>query len=228
MSNSIPQKENKKSKMFPFITQTWNPIGGECKQNCSYCWAKKLIKKYGMQKYIGEARLFTSELAKVFKHDDFVFACDMTDLFGSWVPREIIQRVLDRMLTSQATFLLLTKNPSRYLEFDLPKNCVAGATIESDCDHLVSLGAPKVIDRLYAMRQLKHPHKMISIEPIMRFSEKFFDYLMMCNPEFVAVGYDNYNNGLDEPQLSEAEGLIALFELNKVKVYRKTLREKLL
>jgi protein gp37 len=121
--------------MFPFITSTWNPLGGECLHNCSYCWAKELAKKYNMKKYTGKPTLSIKELSRVFQHKDFVFTCDMCDLFGEWVPTEFIQRILDRMLTSQATYLLLTKNPARYLEFDLPKNCVAGATIETDLEY---------------------------------------------------------------------------------------------
>jgi protein gp37 len=216
---------NTHSKMFPFITATWNPLGGECLHNCSYCWAKKLARNYKMQKYVGEARLFPLELVKVFKHTDFVFTCDMTDLFGGWVPKEIIQRILDRMLTSQATYLLLTKNPARYLEFDLPKNCVAGATIESDYTSTIST-RPITMSRIKAMQKLKHPRKMVSVEPIMHHSESFAYMIRDIQPEFVAVGYDNYNNNLVEPFLGDTIAFIDLLEEWGIKVYRKTLREK--
>jgi protein gp37 len=176
-----------------------------------------------MKKYTGKPTLYTKELTKVFQHTDFVFTCDMTDLFGHWVPKENIQRILDRMLTSQATYLLLTKNPARYLEFDLPKNCVAGATIESNLDH--ELTGPPVATRICAMMELKHPRKMVSIEPIMTYTEAFLYELLAIKPEFVAVGYDNYNNGLPEPHLAKTMGLIMCLENNGIRVYRKTLRE---
>jgi protein gp37 len=165
-------------------------------------------------------------MLRVFKKEDFVFACDMTDLFGYWVPKEIIQRVLDYIQKSPAKFLLLTKNPARYLDFKLPQNCVAGATIESDCDHLVSLGAPKVSERLRAMFELQHTPKMVSVEPIMRFSYEFKRRLANLDLEFVAIGFDNYSNGLDEPSLEQAQELVEQLEECNILVYQKTMREK--
>lgn len=212
--------------MFPFISATWNPLGGECLHQCSYCWAKTLIKKYNFKKYVCAPAIVEQELKRVFKHNDFVFTCDMTDLFGEWVPKVFIQRILDRMLTSQATYLLLTKNPARYLEFDLPKNSVAGATIECDMNFKVNGNAPTPCSRLEAMRKLKHPRKMVSIEPIMNYSTEFLPMLLDVKPEFIAVGYDNYNNNLPEPYLAKTMGLIQALEQEGVKVYRKTLREK--
>jgi hypothetical protein len=206
------------SRMFPFITKTWNPLGGECLYNCSYCWAKKLIAKFHMEKYTGPARIDRKALNQTFKPEDFVFVCDMTDLFGSWVPKETIQRILDEISLSRATFLLLTKNPQRYLQFDIPTNCVCGATIETDSK----------TSQLEAMADLHHPRKMVSVEPIMDFDlERFALWLAKVSPEFVAVGYDNYNNGLNEPSFSKTLHLIALLEGAGIKVYRKTLREKI-
>ena len=209
------------SRMFSFITKTWNPLGGECKNNCSYCWAKKLIERYNMKKYEGPAKLYRKELTKKFRKDDFVFVQDMSDLFGQWVPTWIINEVIKFMRDSPATFLLLTKNPRRYIEDSglekLSKNVVCGATIETDFFNE---------DKLTFMDVLGHPRKMVSVEPIMNFNlVKFSMYLAAIKPEFVAIGYDNYNNGLNEPKLEETKRLIYLLEEVGIKVYRKTLRE---
>ena len=207
------------SRMFSFITKTWNPVGGECQIKCSYCWARKLIKTYGMKKYVGEARLFPSELRRVFHEEDYVFVSDMRDLFEPFVPSIIIQKVLDFIEKSPATFLLLTKCPGRYGEFNkLPSNCIAGATIETDLD-----GRD---DRFISMRQLRHPRKMVAIEPIMAFTQEFQEQLLNIYPSFVAIGYDNYNSGLDEPELEDVLALIHDFENRGIKVYKKTLRER--
>lgn len=207
-----------KSKMFSFITATINPLGGNCKIGCSYCWARSLAKRLNMKKYLGEHRLFPSSFKKKFKEKDFVFVCTMVDLFESTVPACMIQQVLDYIEVSPATFLLLTKNPKRYFDFRIPLNCVCGATIETD---LGDLG-----DRFLFMRELKHPRKMVSVEPILRFSPLFLHRLIAIGPEFVAVGYDNYDNKLDEPSRLLTEMLISNLEAWKIKVYRKTIREK--
>lgn len=213
------------SRMFPFITETWNPIGGACPHGCVYCWAKALAKRYDMPKYQGPHRLYTKGLKRNFKEEDFVFVQDMSDLFAETVPNGMIQSVLSRIKEfPNTTFLLLTKNPSRYLEFDIPENCVCGATIETNLNG--DLGnAPLRRIRIKAMELLNHSRKMVSIEPIMQFSVRFIHQLFRIHPEFVAVGYDNYNNHLDEPKLVFTEGLIDKIEAFGIKVYRKTLHD---
>ena len=207
------------NRMFSFITKTWNPVGGECQIKCEYCWTRKLIAKFKMEKYVGEARIFPSELKRSFLESDFVFVSDMRDLFEPNVPSKMIHQVLDYIEKSPATFLLLTKNPRRYLEFKIPKNCVCGATIETDLGHRD--------DRFISMRQLDFPRKMVAIEPIMEFTPSFQEQLFSLHPEFVAVGYDNYGNGLEEPELEDTMALIHGFENRGVKVFRKTLRERM-
>ena len=204
------------SRMFPFITKTWNPIGGECQIKCPYCWARAFAARYNMQKYFGPARLFPAELNQKFKETDFIFVSDMRDMFESQVPAELIIQVLEYIKKSPAQFLLLTKNPTRYLEFQLPSNCVAGATIEND----------EKTDRILAMSQLDHK-KMVSIEPILDFDlERFCLQLAEIHPDFVAVGYDNYDNKLCEPSFSKTLHLIAMLEGAGIKVYKKTLRDR--
>jgi DNA repair photolyase len=214
--------------MFPFITQTWNPLAGECLHKCSYCWARALEERYPRlkEKYCGNPRIIQKELKRInsFKETDFIFVCDMTDLFGHWVPYELIQEILNCISTSPAKFLLLTKNPARYKFFFIPQNCVCGATIESDIDH--ELTGPPERERMLAMANLKHGRKMVSVEPVMDFTPDFPTDLLYMGLEFVAIGYDNYSNGLDEPELQDVEAMIHSFENRGIKVYRKTLREK--
>lgn len=171
------------------------------------------------------------ERVKKFTAKDFVFACDCNDLFGHWVPTELIQQILEAIAKSPAKFLLLTKNPERYRQLisigvTLPKNCVLGCTVESNIDHLSS--GMLETSRLLVMAELQtmgYP-VMISIEPIMKFDPVRFPlWIAKVHPEFVAVGYDSGNNGLDEPQLAETEAFIALLVAAKIKVYRKLMRE---
>jgi protein gp37 len=214
------------SKMFSFITHPWNPLGGECQHNCTYCWAKSLAKRYRHQKYLGTPRIAPHELDSKFFSDDFIFVCDMTDLFGSCVPSDLILAILSSISKSPAKFLLLTKNPRRYLEFVIPPNCICGATIETNLDTGNISDAPSTIERLEAMTYWGTPHKMLSIEPILEFElEKFSTWILKMKPDFVAVGYDNYHSGLLEPSLNKTLKLIKILETAGIKVYKKTLRD---
>jgi len=215
---------NKMSRMFPFITETINPLAGECSHKCIGCWAVAFAKRLKFAKYQGLPRIDEKQITFRFEKGEFVFVQDMSDLFAENVPRALILRVLVQISKSpEAMFLLLTKNPKRYSEFDIPSNCVCGATIETDLDNELS-NAPSRTERIQAMITLKHPHKMVSVEPIRYFTPKFLRKLLLIQTEFVAVGYDNYDNHFDEPKLEITEILINGLEAYGIKVYRKTIR----
>lgn len=240
------------SKMFSFITKTWNPLGGTCPHNCVYCWAKALIKRNKFKKYEGKPRIIDKELKKRFTADDFVFVQDMSDLFADCVPTRLILRILDYIRDSPAKFLLLTKNPARYIRFikdkELPKNVVLGITIETGHYHFSKIypeygwthysdysKAPQSADRLLILKEIRPLTKLplfISIEPILNFNDEviggmirpFYMMIKDVKPWGIAVGYDNYNHKLPEPTLEKTLKLIE--ELEKfTTVHKKTLRK---
>lgn len=220
--------------MFSFVTKTWNPVVG-CMHNCVYCWARQLAntKLRETERYRNgfTPQLIKKELNVTFRNGDFVFVCDMGDLFGNWVPSDWIYKVLNVIGALKFTdFLLLTKNPQRYMSYPIPTNCILGATIESDQNYQSVSDAPLQFDRLYFMLKLAEAkrHKLfISIEPILDFNlELFANMLIRIRPWAVAIGYDNYGCGLPEPSLAKTMKLIEKLENANITVYRKTLREK--
>jgi len=225
------------NRMFPFITKTWNPVKATCPHNCKYCWAKQLIKKYNMTKYMVKEPQFIQTKIN-FRPNDFIFVCDMIDLFADNVPSTIIQKVINVTYEYPDTkFLFLTKNPRRYTEFKFPVNCALGVTIESNINYPKISDAPLQEDRLRAIDLLvsssiywciyNNPI-FISIEPILDFTYDFIQKLLsfQLNGQFaVAVGYDNYNNKLPEPELEKTQWLITILRDNDIKVYEKTIRK---
>lgn len=238
------------TRMFPFITKTVNPLGGNCPHDCSYCWAKTFSERYNMQKYQGGMLLYEKVLNKKFTEKDFVFVQDMSDLFAECVPSRIILKVLDWIREQPKTkFLLLTKNPKRYYRFaydhEFSNNVMLGATIETnwccfgekaEIDYTQFSKAPYPSDRLTSLMAIKGTYNLpvfVSIEPIMDFGNNswegtlttFADELKLLNPWAVAVGYDNYGNSLPEPKLTKTLDLIRQLEENGIKVYKKKIRE---
>jgi len=202
-------------KRFGEITETWNPVIG-CLHECVYCWARKLAAKLasmGVQPYAERdfAPTFVRwRLDRKFSRNSFVFVCDMGDLFGSWVPREWILKVLDVVSKNRRTsFFFLTKNPQRYMEFEFGDNVVLGATVETNRPYQRISRAPQPPERLEAMIKLKHKYKALIIEPILDFDLGEFVYMIKrVKPVFVYVGYDNYGNKLPEPRLEKTLNLI--------------------
>lgn len=221
-------------KMFNIVTKTWNPITG-CLHFCTYCWARKLAttKLKNSHRYKGgfNPSLNKGEFRAKFREGDFIFVSDMGDLFGDFVPREWISRVIEHIKQfPKSFFLFLTKNPDRYEKFldVMPKNVILGATIETNRDlayleNIVSRASLPSI-RYLAMKKLDWDKKFISIEPILDFDfEVFSKWIKEIFPFMVYAGYDNYDNKLPEPPLRKT---LALFEvLSKMTfVVRKTVR----
>ncbi len=209
--------------------KTWNPVIG-CLHGCSYCWAKRfaLERLSNTKKYKDgfKPKLAENELNKRFRNQ-FIFVSDMGDLFGEWVPKEWILKVIEVTENSPSSdFLFLTKNPARYKEFAhlCKENVVLGATIETNRRNDFSK-APPPVERAKTMTDLKYDKKFISIEPIMDFDvEILADWIEKIRPIQVAVGYDNWNNRLPEPALSKTLKLIERLE-EITSVHRRTLRQ---
>ena len=212
--------------MFQDVHVTWNPVTG-CLHECVYCWSRRMaerLRAIGAKKYSrGFApTLHPKEFRRSFRAGELVFVCDMGDLFGAWVPEEWILRVLSFIADwPGTTFLLLTKNPRRYLDFidELGRldNVLLGATIETDDAERYEAWrvskAPNVDDRLEAMRELRSmgfSNLMVSIEPVLDFNlDSFTEALVEIRPRLVYIGYDNYNCGLPEPPLDKTLRLVA-------------------
>ena len=107
---------------------TWNPMTG-CKHRCPYCYARRICKRFGRS---FEPEFHPDRLGQPqhIKKSQRIFVCDMGDLFGDWVPRLRIDHILLACEAApQHKYLFLTKNPSRYMEFEFPDNCWLGATM---------------------------------------------------------------------------------------------------
>ena len=102
-----------KGNMYPFVTHTWNPIRGECPHGCSYCYMKKVYKRFGKipaPVHIDERELFT-DLGK----NNFIFVGSSCDMFAKNVPDNWIQDVTTNAHSFDVNrYLFKTKNPARF------------------------------------------------------------------------------------------------------------------
>ncbi|RLG04189.1 MAG: hypothetical protein DRN54_01655 [Thaumarchaeota archaeon] len=180
------------------------------------CWARRLaarLASMGVQPYAERdfaPTLVPWRLDKRFSRRSFVFVCDMGDLFGDWVPREWILKVLENVSRNRsASFLFLTKNPKRYMEFDFGDNVVLGATVETNRFLQGISKAPQPPERLEAMASLDHEYKALVVEPILDFDlSELVYWIRRVQPIFVVIGYDNYGNRLPEPSLEKTRELV--------------------
>lgn len=132
-------------------------IGHACirlSEGCAHCWASTFNVRLGtgleytvpnmdkVELFLDEReleRLATFQPRGPFKNGRqraLLFPCDMTDLFGSWVPEELIARIFEGMAKrADIDFLVLTKRPMRMAEFaikwQVAENIILGASVEN-------------------------------------------------------------------------------------------------
>lgn len=124
---------------------TYNPITG-CFHACQWRMTDAIANCYAEDVALGVAGMMypqgfehhywhperLDEPLRV-KTPSKIFVCSMSDLFGYWVDSDQIKAVLDMCNRApQHTFQLLTKNPVRAKEFDLPENVWVGASMPPD------------------------------------------------------------------------------------------------
>jgi len=193
--------------------RTWNVFVG-CRFNCTYCVARKTAET--RLKHIPRYRdgftpkFIESEMSKTFKPGEYVFVSFMGDI--AFATADEMNRTLDRIDLFPATnFLFMSKRPQFFCPWDgmFAPNIILGTTIESNIDYALT-NAPSAASRYIWLRDLKHPRKFVSIEPIMDFDLRtMVGWMKRIKPEIIEIGADNYRCGLPEPAWGKVEELLS-------------------
>lgn len=121
-----------------WVPWAWHPVTG-CLYDCEYCDARDLAMQryqHGFEPTFYPGRLNATAVGQLPKTtfgagNNYVLTCPTADLFGQWVPKDVIEAVLDAVRQAPNwTFLFLTKNPQRLLEFEFPLNAWLGTSVE--------------------------------------------------------------------------------------------------
>jgi len=106
---------------------TRNPVKGLCPVGCSYCYARRLYRRFKWNPDIRYDPYWWKDIA-VLRKPGRIFVGSTMELFGEWVKPEWMNSILEycRRLP-QHTFIFLTKKPEN-LPREWPDNCWVGVT----------------------------------------------------------------------------------------------------
>lgn len=222
-----------KGNMYNFRNElyTTNPIKGGCSHDCLYCYMKPIQCRYHHDLTL---RLDSKELKTNMGKNRFIFLGSSTDMFAADVPSKWIEATFDHLCEyPDNEYLLQSKNPARFLEFvnhklyaDLKDKLIFCTTMESDIDHKDVSTAPLIAERAAAMQKISSLgyKTMITVEPIMKFSEAsiFANLLASVNPVQVNIGANsNRQVKLIEPTKEEILSIIKELENRNITVHQK-------
>ncbi len=219
---------------------TWNPTGG-CLHGCTWrmpdgsvteCYAKTVAERLatkaydrGFESHYWRPHVLNEPLR--LKDPAGIFVGSMADLFGHWVPREQICKVLDVMRRAHwHTFQTLSKYPIRLAEFNpFPANVWVGVSLPAG--HLLKAegGARALKVYLKQMEVVQAGIRFMSIEPL------WFDVAPVLRAwlreherlpfEWVIIGAASNGRKLFQPETSWTQDLLDIFDAQQIPVFFK-------
>ena len=201
----------------------WNVFVG-CEFECVYCEPsfqkqmkrqKPVIDKNGKKRgcqycyeyipHFHEERL-NNRLPRTYM-DEFIWVASSGDI--SFCDSEDMNKILSKVREyPNRTFFFQTKNPKYFQQFEFPENLILGITLESDRDWCSITKAPAPDIRYKDFLKVKHPRKIVTIEPILDFDGFILSWIKDIAPERVYVGFDTKNCNLPEPSKEKTLRLI--------------------
>ena len=193
---------------------TWNPIGGKCLYECEYCYMAGIRRRFpNNEKINAEPFLDEKVLNTTFpEKPSIIFVCSANDMFGDWIPEEWVDQVFE--LTRQYpkhTFMMLTKNPKRYLRFFTSQyqNVWLGITYDG---FKQTTGNISILNKKAWVNPL-----FVSFEPLFAVSEN----LDLSGIDWVILGADSRLKKVPEKILNAGRQVIELARAEEIPVWVK-------
>ena len=193
--------------------RNWPVVTG-CKRGCEYCWARRLLNRFGWS-FEPTLHLDRLDAPLKVKKPCKVLTCFTGDLFGPWIKPEWGWQKQVIEVARQAhwhQFLFLTKYPENLARWEWPPNAWVGAT---------ATDASSILHALCQMENVKAPVRFLSLEPLLG----PVDPQRAWPVEWIIVGAQTGPAAVP-PQLEWIETIarfakrhkIALFEKNNLKL----------
>ncbi len=189
-----------------------NPVKGICPVGCSYCFAKKLYKRF---KWNPEIRMEPDWQETLPKRPSKVFVGSTMELFGDWVDWEVWESIEQYINTyPQHTFIFLTKRPENIVKHVFPKNCWVGLSVDG------TENAP--LRRIYnGLSDAKATVKFISFEPLLASVNLDYRDLMWTGINWIIIGQQTPISQKTCPEYSWIENIVTAADTAGVPVFIK-------
>lgn len=133
------------------------------------------------------------DIPKTLKKPRNIFVCSMADLFGEWVPDEVIQEVMDACRAARwHRYLFLTKNPKRYEDI-IRKDILSGREGYIWLGSTTTTHQDPAFFTMNVREEFNRVKTFVSIEPILEQFGKCNPYGSVAMTDWVIIGAETGN-----------------------------------
>lgn len=155
---------------------TINPVKGLCPVGCSYCYARRMYKRFHWNPEIRFNQMAFFSTDRIPKGSR-VFIGSTMELFGDWIKPEWMQTILTICWQrNDVTWIFLTKKPENLYHWSpFPNNCWVGVSAENE---MMAAKGSAWLGKITATV------KFLSLEPLLSWdSENAFNSILRWHPE---------------------------------------------
>ena len=143
---------------------TVNPVKGLCPVACSYCYGRRLYKRFGWDPTIRYEDPFWQVHLMKYKKPSRVFVGSTMELFGPWIRPSWMHSIMNYCrVCPQHTFIFLTKKPENLAKWKFPENCWVGTTATNNAELRVGLQFLNAVDAKV---------RFASLEPLLSWNDR--------------------------------------------------------
>lgn len=193
---------------------TINPIKGLCPQACTYCYARRMYKRF---KWDPEIRYddWVWQVGPPIPKGSKIFVGSTIDLFGPWVKKEWLQLIFDYCSSMPSrTFIFLTKQPQNLAKWSpFPDNCWVGVSVCHD----------KMLDvAVNELEDIQAKVKFISFEPLLERLNLSLDYVFYYSGiSWVIIGRQTPASAKTAPKVEWIKEIVEAADEAKIPVFLK-------
>ena len=135
-----------------------NPVKGLCPMACSYCYARRMYKRFHWNP---EIRADWQETGKLPNKPSRIFVGSTMELFGDWIKPEWMREIMSMPKRyPHHTFIFLTKQPQNLIKWSpFPSNCWVGVS---------AIDQEKMYWAIQSLQSIKAKIKFLSLEPLLQ------------------------------------------------------------
>jgi len=195
-----------------------NPVKGLCPMACSYCYARRMYKRF---KWNPEVRydetLLTYEHKPQFPDGSVVFVGSTMELFGHWIDPKWLSDVFHDCWSRypKVTFIFLTKQPQELKKWSpFPRNCWVGCSATNSEQAIRAMTELDFVDASV---------KFLSMEPLLS-SDGYtkWEYISFKKINWLIIGQQTPINAKTLPRIKDIQHILQGADNAGVSVFLKS------